>query len=455
MCKLNIIPSFFFAILFLIHPLRINSQTVLWQKRFGTGYLDRVVKTICTRDKGFLILGNVYKYKGIDKDNIFLLKIDSSFNKQWECVYGGPENDNGYDIIQNKNGYVVVGGTESNIINDQNVHNNGGEDCVVMQVDTLGNVLQIHTYGGSKTDYADRVLSFGDTAYLIGAVSDSKLSGDKTDGSRGSFDYWVFQIDDKYQIDWQKTIGGNRDDRIDFLEKFKTNTFMRADTTNPVSILVGGTSWSKYGADKTVAKMGGADIWCMNVSRNGDIIWQNAYGANYNNYAGDVLDNNSSRAFYQDTDNFYLIGASQYKTCSNKQYDYSIYCINNSGMIKNIIQLYANKDDSPADIIKTSDNGWLISGISRSDKGGNKSEANRGGYDLWIIKLDAKMNVIWDKTFGGHRDEVAPEILEVSRNTFLIPMTSSSDISGDITNSKIGDSDVILILLKDDTMKSE
>ena len=44
-------------------------------------------------------------------------------------------------------------------------------------------------------------------------------------------------------------------------------------------------------------------------------------------------------------------------------------------------------------IVSLSDGGFAIAGYTWS-KGA-------GGEDMWLLRLDASGNIIWDKTFGG------------------------------------------------------
>lgn len=46
-------------------------------------------------------------------------------------------------------------------------------------------------------------------------------------------------------------------------------------------------------------------------------------------------------------------------------------------------------DESWGSSIQTSDGGYLIGGASLSGIGNDKSQASRGNYDYWVVKLDA------------------------------------------------------------------
>src|SRR3954447_17093120 len=60
-----------------------------------------------------------------------------------------------------------------------------------------------------------------------------------------------------------------------------------------------------------------------------------------------------------------------------------------------------NDDDEPYALQQTSDGGYIMGGYSASNRSSNKSDNSRGGYDYWVVKVDASGNKQWDKTFGG------------------------------------------------------
>src|SRR5690606_6770398 len=68
---------------------------------------------------------------------------------------------------------------------------------------------------------------------------------------------------------------------------------------------------------------------------------------------------------------------------------------------------YGGSDaDSIAAITATQDGGFLIAACSKSSASGDFKGTNKGGTDLWILKLDAEGNLEWEDNFGGTGHEV-------------------------------------------------
>jgi uncharacterized protein YuzE len=68
--------------------------------------------------------------------------------------------------------------------------------------------------------------------------------------------------------------------------------------------------------------------------------------------------------------------------------------------------------DEAYSIQQTSDGGFIVAGISYS--------FGAGGWDIWVLKLDANGNVVWQKTYGGFDYDYAWSIQETSDGGFIV-----------------------------------
>lgn len=92
-------------------------------------------------------------------------------------------------------------------------------------------------------------------------------------------------------------------------------------------------------------------------------------------------------------------------------------------------------DDRGADIISTSDGGFLLFGSSKSTDG--NASSNAGNQDLWAIKIDRDGGVIWEKSFGFSGPDVGYSVIQTSDNGYLITGELDVTSSGGQGNSKI------------------
>ena len=81
------------------------------------------------------------------------------------------------------------------------------------------------------------------------------------------------------------------------------------------------------------------------------------------------------------------------------------------------------RDDRGKYVQETSDKGYILIGQTGSN--------GAGGFDIWVIKTDDDGNIIWDKTYGGPKNEEGVVIQETNDNGFIIAGITSSIGNGD------------------------
>lgn len=91
----------------------------------------------------------------------------------------------------------------------------------------------------------------------------------------------------------------------------------------------------------------------------------------------------------------------------------------------------------------TSDGGFVLAGTSNSTDNGISTNGNK---DVWIIKIDAAGNQLWQQTYGGSADDEGLAVVELDNQELLVLGTSwSSD--GDI-GTPIGANNANIWLLR-------
>ena len=112
-------------------------------------------------------------------------------------------------------------------------------------------------------------------------------------------------------------------------------------------------------------------------------------------------------------------------------------------------------------IIQVTSGDYIVCGLSGSPIGGDKTVANYGSEDFWVLKLDGDGNKLWDKVYGGTGLEIASEsylnwdfsLLAEADGGFCIAGTSESNASGDISEPAYGSCDYWIIKLDSDGNK--
>lgn len=106
-----------------------------------------------------------------------------------------------------------------------------------------------------------------------------------------------------------------------------------------------------------------------------------------------------------------------------------------------------NSNDYPSEVHQTSDGGFIISGTSWSSANGDVSGVSHGSSDFWIVKLDALGNIQWNKLIGGSGTDEAVSISQTPDGGYIVVGNSNSSLSGDVMDTSHGGQDIWLVKL--------
>jgi len=343
---------------------------------------------------------------------------------------GGNGGDNLQDICLTNDGGIIVGGySNSGISGEKTKKSRGVYDYWVVKLNKHQKIQWNKTIGGSSLDELTAVQQTSDGGYILGGFSNSKISGEKTQATRGGYDYWIVKLDSSGSIEWDKTIGGNSDDELNSLQQ-----------TSDGGYILGGYSASDVSGEKTqISRGGGYDYWIVKVDNLGNIQWDKTIGGN----SDDEL-----YSLQQTSDGGYILGGTSYSGISGEKSqrsrgvtDYWIVKVDNVGNIQWDKTVGGNGYDNLHSLQQTNDSGFILGGASTSGLSGEKTENNEGNYDYWIVKLNENGHIQWDKTIGGNGYDNLYSINEISKNHYAMGGGSFSGISFDKTDTSRGSSD--------------
>ena len=340
---------------------------------------------------------------------------------EWQNTIGGSGSDFLYSLQQTRDGgYILGGGSVSDSSGDKTENSRGTSDFWVVKIDSSGTITSQKTFGGAGTDALRRVRQTSDGGYILAGESDSDISGEKTENSMGSTDNWIIKTDSLFNIQWQTTLGGAG---LDYMQNI--------EQTADGNYIVSGTSNSSQSADKSENSMGGLDFWIIRLDESGNVIWENTIGGSGDEY----------HAFIEPTkEGGYILGGrsdsdiSGDKTdSSNGNWDYWILKLDSSGNIQWQNSIGGSNLEDLYNVFQTFDGGYILGGMSKSGISGDKTEDRHGNSDYWIVKTDSLGNIEWQNTIGGNNEECLISIKQTADSGFVMGGFSSSPISGDKT----------------------
>lgn len=96
---------------------------------------------------------------------------------------------------------------------------------------------------------------------------------------------------------------------------------------------------------------------------------------------------------------------------------------------------------------QTADGGFILGGRSQSGLGGNKISPNFGGQDYWVVRLDTDGNKLWERSFGGTSGDLFGQVCQTADGGFILVGGSPSGTSGNKTSLGFGNQDIWLVRL--------
>ncbi len=88
-------------------------------------------------------------------------------------------------------------------------------------------------------------------------------------------------------------------------------------------------------------------------------------------------------------------------------------------------------DEYASDMKRTSDGNYAIVGNTTSND--TQIAPNKGGKDILVTKIDASLNILWTKTYGGNQTDEARKLIALPNGELIIGITSNS-ITDDFLN---------------------
>lgn len=417
-----------------------------------------------------------------------------------KLMLGGSLSENPYSIQQTSDkGYIIAGSTISSGTGTlAPLPGNGGSDFLIIKLDAAGQVSWQKIYGGSNTDICRSIIQNADGTYVAVGYSSSSNSGSLLGvTTNGGADNWLIKLDANGAIIWQKLLGGTGLDDAWVLSatadggyimggnSSSSNTGTLAGINNNGTddyhvtkldaagniqwqkllggsasdnlrdirqapdggyILAGYTSSSNTGTLTGLVNSGNEDAWVIKLDVAGNIGWQKILG-------GSLYDQLTSIALNSDGSCVLAGGTNSSNTGtlaginSNGGYDYWIVKLDATGITQWQKLFGGSVDEAASSIVKTSEGGWIATGYSTSSNTGNLAGfVNGGSTDAWVTKLDGSGNLQWQKLIGGTLADGAVAIRQTDDAGFILLISTSSSNTGAFSGLfNNGNSDIMVL----------
>jgi len=356
-----------------------------FEKNYGGQYSDIGNDILALKD-GFLIVGQTDSF-GKGQNDVYLMKTDKFGNKLWSFVYGGKQNDVAYSVTAINDGFMIAGKTGSFGNRDQSLY--------VARISNDGRLVWQNGYYSDKDDYyvGKSILQTDDNHVVVA----------------GSEDHMKFFDSDVYcqltginingQKEWIKNYGGEDTDRANSIIR-SGNNFVFAGVTD---------TWGH----------GGDDAYVVKVNNKGQRVWHNAFGYGYDEEANQIITTK---------DGGYLVVGTTESDHRNAK-DVYVVKVNENGTRAWQKHYGSTEDEEGLDVVEV-ENGYVIAGYTKDTKS-YKS-------DVYLLKIDRIGNIFWEKKYGGNNDEKGHAIAKTDDGFVVTGYTSSTaDHSKDLYILKV------------------
>jgi len=361
------------------------------------------------------------------KIKFVLLLLVSSINAYtqipeivWQQCYGSPELDRSFGIVTKGDGLLIAIHLRDSIPGITNYNDLG---CIwIINTDSTSNIIWEKCFGGSKGDVPQKLIKKSEDEFFIFGYTYS-TDGDVQSGNHGYSDIWVVKINDLGDIIWEKTYGciGIDDPRDMILTP--DGGFVMIDR-----IGIGGGDVTHF--------YGSGDCWMAKCDSLGNIEWEKTLG-------NDGLDNCVS-LIINSAGNIMMIGAAQWHGGLVECFpdgSWGDVWIVELDMQGNILAQYCyggshydlgymiiELDEGYAFVAGTNSNDGDVSGL-HGPPGGPPG----GWSDIWVVRLNEQMEIMWQKCIGGYDNDLPNYITQTEDGGFVVIGTTRSndgDVSG-------------------------
>ena len=282
--------------------------------------------------------------------------------------------------------------------------------------------------GGTSSDTANAVQQTADGGYIVaGAVYSN--DGDAS-GYHGGIDQygnhlpdaWVVKLDAAGSPVWQRCLGGTGDDVANAVQQTADGGYIVAGHSG----LSGGDVAGNHGL---------WDAWVVKLNATGAVIWQKSLGGS--NY-------DEARAVKQTADGGYIVAGNTQSTDGDAAGNHG----NNDAWVAKLTPtgalawqrcLGGTGNDAVASVNPTADGGYILSATTDSTDG--DVAGNHGWEDIWVVKLNATGDLVWQRCLGGTSRDEAGDLRPTADGGYIVAGDAWST-DGDVTGNHGGNGDV-------------
>lgn len=209
----------------------------------------------------------------------------------------------------------------------------------------------------------------------------------------------------------QKTYGGSGDEYFAYVFKLHDGNYM----------LYGNT---ESGDGDFNENKGGDDAYLIKINPAGNVLWSKTYGGSDDDGFNQIVENRNGdiiAAGYTASNDGDVKG-------NHGARDGWLVVLDKKGKLKSQHCYGGSADDEFDGIVKYANKGFITVGIVSSTDGDESGVVYHGGEaDGWVVSVNNKGNIVWQKSIGGSDFEQLTSIIEINNKFYVSGLTWSFD----------------------------
>lgn len=305
------------------------------------------------------------------------------------------------------------------------------------RVAASGEIAWVKRFGGSGDESPRAVIGTSDGGLAILGFS-SSTDGDLQGKSLPVNDYWLLKLDAEGRMEWNRAIGGSKDDRGQAL----------LQTAEGGYVLTGYAMSDDGDASRN---RGFHDNWVVRLDAGGNLLWERSFGFSGHDHSYDIVqaeDGGFLFIGFMDLTAARADGFEGKGPVSGSRHGVGeFWCskISREGRLEWQYYFGGSNNDRAHAVVPSPDGGFVLAGFTESAD--FDISASRGSYDFWVIKVDSEGALVWERTFGGSGIETASDIARSPEGGYLVTGHSFSR-DGD-RGTALGEADIWLLRLSE------
>ena len=367
-------------------------------------------------------------------------------NWLWAVGAGGVNAEQGYGIVTDVNGDIMVTGTyysPSITFGTITLTLGGTQDIFIVKFSSSGNVIWAKRAGGTGSVYSNGIAAdvngnifvtgmFGGTSVTFGTTTLNNTSG-------GFYDMFLVKYDSAENVLWAKKAGGSDWDEAKGVSTDASGNVFVTGQYKSSSIVFGTT---------TLTNSGLVDVFTAKYDVSGNVLWAKKGVGSFNDYSYSISADAGGNAFITGT----FAGSNIVFGTDTLHY--------NTGSPS----LFTVKYDPSGNVLwaKSPIGGGAANSIAADGSGnavvtgwfgtdsivfGSTTITRVGGADIFIAKYDAGGNELWAKGGGGTGDDYGGAITTDATGNIIATgnFTSSPITFGSTTLTNAGSTDIFVV----------